>query len=146
MNKDAVMAGVLGAAVNFPWELAHSFLYRGVAGFTPWQHLLCCGLAALADGVGMATIYLAGRWAFRDARWTGRVSAPKLLFAALLGLAGAVAAEVLALRLGWWGYGPAMPRLPGTDLGLSPLAQFTLLPLLVLFGILPRLGTREMTP
>ena len=52
--------------------------------------------------------------------------------------------EWLALRLGWWTYSPAMPRVPGTDLGASPLAQFVVLPLGVLFWILPRLWKHDL--
>ena len=77
-RRDLLRAGALGALVNFPWEMAHSLLYREAA------------------------------------------------------------TERLALRLGWWSYGASMPRVPGTGLGVSPLAQFVALPLLVLFWLLPR--------
>ena len=129
----------LGTAINFPWEMAHSLLYRGVAGFTWREHLLCCGLASLIDGAGIAAIYVLGAVISADGYWTYRASMLKVAFVALLGLASATLAEVLALRLGWWAYGPSMPRLPGTNIGISPLAQFIVLPLAVLFGLLPRL-------
>ncbi len=139
MHKgDQMRAGMFGAAANFPWEMAHSLLYRGVAGFTWKQHLLCCGLASLADGAGVAVIFAVGSLAFREPRWTRRRWPVRLGLTALLGLTGAVVAEWLALRLDWWSYGPTMPRVPGTDLGISPLVQFIVLPLGVLFWALPR--------
>ena len=131
-------SAVMGAVINFPWEMAHSRLYRGGQEATWPEHLVCCSLASLADGVGTAAIYGIGAVAFRDWRWTRQRSASRLGLAAVLGLTGAVATEQLALHLGWWAYGPAMPRVPGTHLGISPLAQFVVLPLAVLFGALPR--------
>lgn len=135
---DLVTAGLFGAAANFPWEMAHSLLYRGWREATWQQHLACCGLASLADGAGIAAIFGVGALVFRDGRWTRQCSAPRLGLAAALGLTGAVVTEQLALRLDWWAYGPAMPRVPGTRLGVSPLVQFLVLPLGVLFGVLPR--------
>lgn len=137
-DKNLLPVIVLGALANFPWEMAHSFLYRGVADFTLKQHLECCGLASLVDGAGIALISYAGARVFGEPRWTQRATPTKLLFTGLLGLVGAVLVERAALHLDWWAYGPQMPRLPGTRLGLSPLLQFVLLPLGVLFWALPR--------
>jgi hypothetical protein len=141
--KDLWIAFMVGAGVNFPWEMAHSFLYRGVRGFTWEQHLVCCGLAALADGAGIALIFATGARCFREARRTQRAGLGPFALTVLLGLVGAVLTEHLALRLGWWAYGPAMPRLPGTELGLSPLVQFVVLPVWVLFWALPRRWKRD---
>jgi hypothetical protein len=77
-------SAVLGALVNFPWEWAHSVLYRGVPSFTWRDHLVCCGLAALADGVGIGVIFGIGAIAFRDPHWTGRPSPARLGLVALL--------------------------------------------------------------
>ena len=137
-RHDLVTAGLLGAAANFPWEMAHSLLYRDAAQFTWRQHLVCCGLASLADGVGIAAIFAIGAAAFREPRWTRQMTPSRLGTVVLLGIAGAVATEWLALRLDWWAYTPAMPRVPGTNLGISPLVQFIILPLVVLFVALPR--------
>ena len=139
---DLLAAFALGAAANFPWEMAHSLLYRDTAGFTPGEHLLCCGLASLADGAGIAAIFALGAAVSKEPRWTRRRSATRLGATALLGLGLAVVAEKLALHLDWWAYGPAMPRVPGTELGISPLIQFVVLPLGVLFWALPRLWRR----
>ena len=135
--RDLPAAFALGAGVNFPWELAHSLLYRGMSSFTWLQHLVCCGLAALADGAGIAVIFAVGAVVFRDPRWTRCCCPRRLGLVVLLGLVGAVLTERLALSLDWWAYGPAMPRVPGTDLGVSPLVQFAVLPPVVLFWALP---------
>jgi hypothetical protein len=141
--KDLLAAFALGSAVNFPWELAHSLLYRGVARFPVMQHLVCCGLAALADGIGIAAIFTTGAVVFRDPYWTRLCTPARVCLVVLLGLAGAVVTEHLALRLDWWGYGPAMPRVPGTNLGITPLVQSMVLPVVVLFLALPRRWKRD---
>lgn len=133
----AVVFG-LGVAANFPWEMAHSLLYRSAPGWTVEQHMLCCALAALTDGAGVALLFGIGAVVFRDARWMRLRSPARLGFTVLLGLAGAILTEWLALRLNWWGYGPMMPRVPGTNLGVTPLIQFGVVPLAVLFWALLR--------
>src|SRR5438128_2638512 len=125
--NDLLSAAGIGTLVNFPWEMAHSLLYRGSVGLTWDQHFICCGLASLVDGIGTAAIFGIGAHAFRDPRWTRQVTPERLALAVFLGLIGAATTEWLALRLGWWTYSPAMPRVPGTDLGASPLAQFVVL-------------------
>src|SRR5258708_5041040 len=121
---DLIRSAIFGTVVNFPWEMAHSLLYRGSAGWTLTRHLICCGLASLADGIGIAIIFCFGSFVFRDAQWTRIRSVTRIAFAALLGLTQALIVEWVALRLDWWAYMPMMPRVPGTNLGVSPLVQF----------------------
>jgi hypothetical protein len=137
-SSDLFAATAWGVAANFPWEMAHSFLYRGAESWGWKRHLLCCGLASLADGVGIAAIFGVGVMMFNERQWTRCSSLIRLGATGFLGLIGAVAVEYLALSLDWWSYQPAMPRVPGTELGLSPLVQLTFIPLVVLFLVLPR--------
>src|SRR5438876_422353 len=138
VRKDDLAAAIgFGAALNFPWEMAHSLLYRRGLELSWSRHLVECGLASLADGAGVAVLFGIGAVAFRDPHWTEHRSPARLAVTALGGLIGSAIVEELALQRGWWSYGPAMPRVPGTDLGVSPLIQFMLLPVAILFGLLP---------
>ena len=141
--RDLLLSGSLGALVNLPWELAHSMLYQGGAEMTWKEHLICCGLASLQDGIGVAALFGIGAFVFRNSRWTRRFSLLRVGFTVALGLAGAVVTEWVALSLGWWRYGPAMPTVPGTGLGLTPLLQFMVLPVLILFILLPYVWSHE---
>jgi hypothetical protein len=136
--SDLSAATAWGVAANFPWEMAHSFLYRGAESWGWKRHFLCCGLASLTDGIGIALIFGIGVVVLNERRWTRCSSLIRLGATGFVGLIGAVAVEQLALRLGWWSYKPAMPRIFGTELALSPLVQLTLIPLVVLFLVLPR--------
>ena len=115
---------------------AHSLLYNGISEWDWKQHLICCGLASLAEGIGFVLIYGLGILVFHDSRWTQRTTPSRLGLAMLLGLLGAAIMEWLALRWGWWSYAGTMPRLPGTELGISPLLQFAILPVIGLFIVL----------
>jgi hypothetical protein len=58
----------------------------------------------------------------------------------LLGLALTMAVEVVSTRwLGRWSYGPLMPVDPIFGIGLSPLAQWTVVPAVALFLLRQRL-------
>ena len=138
-SKDALLVLSIGTAANFPWELAQSLLYRGTSGFSWSQHVACCALASLADGTGIVAMYLLGTLAWNDEYWNYHGSHIKVAATVALGLVGATVIEKVALQLNWWAYGPAMPRVVGTDLGVSPLVQFVLLPPLLLFCVVPRL-------
>lgn len=120
-SSDLLAATAWGVAANFPWEMAHSFLYRGAEGWGWKRHLLSCGLASLADGIGITLIFGIGVVVFNERRWTRCSSMIRSGATGFMGLIGAVAVENLALRLGWWSYESAMPRVFGTELGLSPL-------------------------
>jgi hypothetical protein len=49
----------------------------------------------------------------------------------LIGSAGAVLAEIRHLSIGTWSYADAMPLIPVVHVGLSPVLQFTILPILI---------------
>lgn len=140
---DLFAATGYGATLNFPWEMAQSALYR-IGPESPFiQRIAYCGFASLADGAGIAAMFALGAFAFRDPRWTRLQSPARWGFIVLLGFIGAGVTEWVALGQGWWSYRPAMPRLPGTELGASPLAQFVILPPVVLFWALPRWRWQE---
>ena len=140
---DLLAVAAFGVMINFPWEVAHSPLYYS-SHVSHWgQRLLCTGIAAFEDGLGIAALYVIGAVLFQDPQWTRTRSPIRMGATVFLGLAGAATTEWLALGLGWWSYRSEMPRVPGTALGISPLAQFVLLPLVVLFWALPHRWTRQ---
>lgn len=140
--KDLLRVGSFGFAVNFIWELAHTPLYRVTAGWS--EHLICCTIASLADGLGLVLIFIVGAIVFDDGRWTRCPTISRIGLAVVLGFGGAVLVELVALARGWWSYLEEMPRLPGTPIGLSPLLQFTVLPVGVLFYLMPRRWNAEL--
>ena len=141
--KDLLRVGSFGFAMNFIWEFAHMPLYRVAAGWP--EHLICCAIASLADGLGLVLIFIVGAVVFDDGRWTRCPTTSRIGLAVVLGFGGAVLVELVALASGWWSYREEMPRLPGTPIGLSPLLQFTVLPVGVLFYLMPRRWNAELS-
>jgi hypothetical protein len=138
MARLAGRAAIAGAALNAPWEVAHTSLYAvGRTGL--FDHVVCCGFASLGDAAGVAIIAVTGAAAFRDARWHRHATAVRVVLTMVLGGGVAVVVEYTARAAGIWSYSPAMPRLLGTAVGLSPFAQFVLTPALAIFVGVPLL-------
>lgn len=121
-----------GFALNAGWEFVHAGPF-----YDMWEEvglgsgLFHIGLAILGDvvlvlGVTLAASGGVGRRNVLNVSWQGCVA----LLAA--GLAAAIGLEWAAKTLGWWTYNAWMPTLTVFDetVGLSPVAQVTLLPAL----------------
>ena len=142
----AAVAGFSFGA-HFVWEFLHAPLYQGLAEGTHWDGIKCCLLATLGDVVIAVVAYGAGAAATRDAWWLGNSAEsrrerqhPRGVIAYLaIGLVITVVVEMLSVDAwGRWAYGPSMPTLLG--IGVSPLLQWIVVPLLVLWLARRHLG------
>lgn len=135
---------VFALLLNFPWEILQAPLFEQMADAPHWEAIKTCSRATLGD----AAIMLAAYWAVAATRgnrnWIARPdTASVLLFAALGELTTAII-ERLALAGFWlesWTYSAAMPTLPGIGVGLSPLLQWLVLPLLVVWFVKRQIRT-----
>lgn len=122
---------VLAVVLNYPWELGQRPFYEGMTG-TPrvWWH---CFVASLGDGVLVCLIYALGCFAFRRYDWFVSGHRPRIPFLVIAGIGLGLAVEWIGARLlQRWVYAPSMPLVPGLELGLVPVVQMTLLPMVVL--------------
>jgi hypothetical protein len=120
----------VGALINYPWELAQSPLYAGMGDFP--ADLWHCFLSSLGDGVLMLLIFAAGFIVLRRIDWFERPGARGFLVMLAAGLAIAVGVEWFAVYVVQRrAYTTQMPRLPGLDAGIAPVAQMLILPPLV---------------
>ncbi len=94
---------IIAVLCNYPWELAQAPLYVGMEDSrTALWH---CFVASLGDGLMVLGIVASG----------------------------GVTVEWVAVRvLQRWAYTARMPRVPGLDVGLVPVAQMLILPPLIL--------------
>ena len=113
---------------NFLWEMAQSSLYVAMPPFP--ERVWHCFIASLGDGVMVLLIWLAGWAMFRAKDWVRRADARAYLLIVGGGLLLAVVVGWLALQADRWRYGSQMPLVRG--LGVVPLAQMALLPLVTL--------------
>ncbi len=115
--------------LNAVWEIAHIPLY--VQGIYTWSHILFCLLASVADAIMVMLIYFGFAIIYKNAFWIQNLNPNKVVFLMLTGGVGVILAETRHLSIGTWSYADAMPIIPIVDVGLSPVLQFMILPLLI---------------
>ncbi len=119
------------AAGNLLWELGHIPLYtiwvEGTWGEIAYAVLLCTiGDVMIAGICLLPSLAIIGRSAWPRA-WFGAVA----LATILLALSYTVFSEWLNTEVrGRWAYREAMPRLPGLGIGLTPILQWIVVPVL----------------
>ena len=116
------VAALVAVATNLAWEMAQAYLYAPMGD--AWQATWRCVLASVADAAIVVLVLAIARRPWARTRGNHLVEYAMVV---ALALAAATAIEWWGLSLGRWAYGPSMPRIPGTDLGVVPLAQLTLL-------------------
>lgn len=123
---------VVAVALNYVWELGQAPLFEGHESWeNMWWH---CFVASLGDGLILWTMYAIGWIVFGRRDWFMRVGPREYAVMLASGLVVAIAIEWIAIHLlERWEYGPAMPLLPGLDLGLVPLLQMLILPPIIFY-------------
>ena len=116
--------------LHFAWEMAHAKWFATMSELPFWTATAWCARAALWDVLISAGAYLAAALASRNARWVRKPCPLPIAVYLVLGLAVTVAIERSALAAGRWRYAPDMPTIAG--IGLSPLLQWIVLPLLII--------------
>ncbi len=125
---------LLGFILNFSWELLQAPLYSSMNGIGHFEGIRACLIATIGDVV-IALLAFWGAAAIAGSR--GWVTRPGLRPTGVflgIGLAVTVLLEYLNTDiLDRWSYGPDMPVLPFVGTGLAPVAQWVILPLILLW-------------
>ena len=130
MYKRFVITTILFAFFfNVAWEILQIPLFKG--GVYEWQHILFCVLASVADVIMVLLIYFGFALIYKNALWVKNLNTNRIILLILTGGAGAVLAEVWQLSIGTWSYADTMPLIPVVNVGLSPVLQFMILPILI---------------
>lgn len=103
---------------------------------------LICGLASIGDAVYIVALYWLGRRITRDRNWIAHLNGRRILAIAGAGLISATVVEWVALMLGRWSYSDAMIRLPFLEVGILPVLQLIILPILT-FWIVGQVSQRK---
>lgn len=114
---------------NLVWEITQGFLYQGYV--YDFQHISFCALASIADVFMVFLLYFGFSLIYRNFYWIQRLTFLKVSLIVIIGGVGAIFAETKHLSAGNWAYADAMPLLPIVDVGLSPVLQFMILPILI---------------
>ena len=121
---------VVAVLVNYPWELAQAPLYAGMESFRAvWWH---CFVASLGDGLLVLGIFATGWVVLRRHTWFVHPGIQGYGVMLMTGLVLGIAIEWIAVhRLGRWMYTGQMPLVPGFAIGVVPVAQMLILPLVI---------------
>lgn len=126
--------GIFAFLLNYPWEFLQAPFFEGMADAGHWDSVLFCSRAAVGDVLIALTAFGVVSLASSDRHWVLRSTRRQQVGFILIGLLITVAIERLSTEA-WnrWEYAPAMPTLPVLRTGALPLAQWIVLPPLVLW-------------
>lgn len=121
--------------INLLWEVAHSLLYNWSA--LPlvndvYAYIPRILKASIGDGFITLGIYGLGLIKNRRVNWISNMKWGDYFLVILAGLFISVLIERVNVHfLGRWSYNEFMPLIPGIDVGLTPILQMLILPLLI---------------
>jgi len=130
-NKFVFTTTVFSFLLNFTWEVIQISLYKGSS--CSIGHIAFCGLASVADSIMVLLLYFGVAFIFRKPLWIQHLKWQRIAIVILIGGTGAVLAEMRHLSSGSWAYADSMPIIPIVNVGISPVLQFMVLPLLIYF-------------
>lgn len=133
---------IVAFALHFVWEMGHAKWFATMKELPFWTATAWCARAALWDVAISSAAYLAAALAARHARWIGKPSPLPIAVYLVLGLAITVVVERSALAAGRWRYAPDMPTIAG--IGLSPLLQWIVVPLLIVAVARPVIASSRL--
>ncbi|OGI36047.1 MAG: hypothetical protein A2283_09870 [Lentisphaerae bacterium RIFOXYA12_FULL_48_11] len=115
--------------LNFAWEISQMALYavhtKGIMDIIS-VHLR----ATLGDMILFLIIYTFGILVFRNRYWAAGNNKTKYTFVILAGSVVSILVEKLALLSGRWSYNQPMPTIPVLNVGLTPVLQMIILPII----------------
>ena len=129
---------VFALLLNFPWEIMQVRLFAGMASAPYVEAIKGCTQATLGDMIIMLIAYGAVALAAQNRRWMYAPSGRQIAVFVGIGVFITAIIEWLATHGRWiqnWAYSPAMPVLPGVEIGVSPLLQWMIVPLLVMWFV-----------
>lgn len=127
---------VFSFLLNFVWEYIQAPTYAGMIEMNHWDGIKLCTSATFGD-VGFAlTAFWIASLASRSRQWIFEPKAWQLLMFLGIGIGLTIGFEfyytTISLR---WTYSELIPLVPPFGTGLSPLLQWVVVPLLVLWFV-----------
>jgi hypothetical protein len=127
---------VFALLLNFPWDVLQAPLFDGMAAAPHSAVIGACLQATLGDAVIMLLAHAGIVAVTRRRRWVLMPSRREVAGFVAVGVGITAVIEWLATRGHWaqtWAYSTAMPVIPGIEIGVSPLLQWVVVPLVALW-------------
>ncbi len=133
--KKTIQALLTISAVSFVlnlfWENAQAPLYKGYISFI--QHLQICAIASLGDVVIILFLYALYAVITRDILWFRNQNWRSIVSLIIIGAIIGVGIEKWSLLTHRWSYAESMPIILLIKVGLSPVLQMIVLPIITFY-------------
>ena len=120
---------LIGFVLNLIWELAHGPLYKDFK--YDLSHISLCVLSSITDMLTLLLLFFVFSLVFKNVYWIKQLSLFNTLLLMLVGGISATFVEIWHINRGDWLYSESMPLTPILKAGVSPVLQFTILPLVI---------------
>ena len=127
-KKQIIAISIYAFILNFIWEVSQGFLFSDYV--YDFQHISFCALASVADLIMVLLLYFVFSVVLKDPFWIKNFTLLKVSSLFFIGGLGAILGEWRHLSEGNWSYTELMPVIPFVEIGLTPLLQFIILPIL----------------
>ena len=127
----AFRVAILAFLLNFAWEIMQMPLYQGSSYSI--SSIGFCALASVADAIMVLLLYFGFTLILKNMFWVESPNTLQIIVVILIGGIGAILSEMRHLSLSSWVYDNSMPIIPYVNVGISPVIQFMILPLLTYF-------------
>ena len=117
---------ILAYVFNLVWEYLHYPLY-----ICDLSQIFCAFYASFIDALIVLGIFFAGSFIFNELFWIEKLNKRKITILLVGSFVIAYIIELRALYEEKWAYAVSMPIIPFVDVGLSPILQMMILPLLI---------------
>ncbi|GAA0893538.1 hypothetical protein GCM10009122_32170 [Fulvivirga kasyanovii] len=124
-----VSTAIVAFVLNFGWEVVQGPLYENFE--YDFEHVSFCALASIADMLMVLVLLFLFGLIYNNVYWIKRLKFTRTLTLILTGFLGAILAELWHTWRGDWSYADTMPMLPLVEVGISPVLQFSVLPLII---------------
>ncbi len=126
-------ATIIGISLllNFAWEMLQMPLFKGMD--LNLQDTLFCAVASVADTVMVMLLYYGFAIIYKEPFWAKQMSWQRISLLIVVGFAGAVLAELRHTSAGNWSYSNTMPLVPVLNVGVVPVLQFMVLPVVIYY-------------
>ena len=129
---------VFALLLNFPWEVLQAPLFKGMATAPHSAVVGACLQATFGDMAIMLLAHASVAVVTQRRFWILVPSRLEVSGFVAVGVGITAMIEWLATRGHWfqsWAYSPRMPVIPGIEVGLSPLLQWVIVPLVSLWFV-----------
>lgn len=118
--------------LNFVWEFWQVPFFAGIQDAPHWQAIKVCTRATFGDVAIIMAAYWAAAAFAKNRLWLMRPSKFNLAIFLSLGVVITIFIEHYSITTGRWEYADIMPIIPIIGVGVSPLLQWIIVPLLTL--------------